>query len=138
MSQTSKERNVMTQTEQKETLEAVDARIDELNAQVELGQAIERLHNGEANADDFKTVILEGYMDAEAERLFGILTNPTFFKRDQMANTMDRLGAIRNLKEYFMVKLQEADAAPDAIEGENNYRSEVTAMPTSIDAELVE
>ena len=123
----------MTEQEQKDSLVEVDARIEDLQSQVEIGAAIERLHE---NAD-FQTVILDGYLDAEADRLFGILTNPTFFKRDQMENTMDRLNSVRHIREYFMVKLQEADAAPTQIASENEFRSEITALPTAIDAELV-
>lgn len=124
----------MTEQEQKAELAIIDGRIAELQAQIDLGSAIERLHENE----DFKAVFETAYFTAEADRLFNLLTNPSFFKRDQMQNTMDRLGAIRSVKEFFMVKLQEAQAAPDQIDTENEYRSQITGTETSIDAEVVE
>lgn len=124
----------MTEQEQKDTLARTDERIAELQEQVELGAALERLHENE----DFKLVITDAYLDAEGERLYNLLTNPSFFKRDQIQNTMDRLTSIRSIKEFFMVKLQEAHAAPDQITTENEFRTETTATKVSTDAELVD
>lgn len=124
----------MTEQEQKETLVATDTRIAELKAQVALGKDLESLHEDER----FQRVILGAYLDDEAERLFGLLSNPSYFKRDQLQNTMDRLTAIRSVKEWFGVKLQEAQAAPEQIDSENEFRNETTAVKTSIDVEIID
>lgn len=107
----------------KEELKQVDLRIEDLNKQIAIGEAIERLHEN----DDFKLVVIDGYMEAEAERLFDILTTPTSLKRDQLENIMDMLGSIRNFKGYIGASLQNAAQAPDMVIEEENYRKEVTA-----------
>jgi organic radical activating enzyme len=106
----------------KEQLKEIDDRIAELEKDIELGKALERLHENE----DFKKVILEGYLEDEAERLFELMTTPMKFKREIMENIQEKLGSIRNLKEFFAVKLQNAGFAKDQIEEEKEYRKDVT------------
>jgi len=120
----------------KEKLAEVDARIDELNDNIELGKALERLHENE----DFQKVILEGYLDKEADRLFGVLVEPSTLKRDVMENIQDKLTAIRNVKQYFGTTLQNAAMAPDQIAEEQAFRKEVTEYYSKnpIDAEVIE
>lgn len=107
----------------KEELEHVDAKIAELENQVELGKAIEELHEHSA----FNKVFIDGYFGDEAKRLFEVLTIPSKMKRDSMENIMDKLTAIRNLKDYIGVKLIEADTAENELEQLKEYRKEVTA-----------
>ena len=107
----------------KQELIEVDEKIEEYTAQIELAEDIEALHKDER----FQRVIMNGYLEAEAERLFYILTTPMNFKRDINENIMDKLGSIRDLKEWFGVKLKEAVMAPDSLEEQVNYRKQVTA-----------
>ncbi len=103
-------------------LAEIDGRIKFLKENIEIGEAIERLHNNE----DFKLVILKGYFDREAERIFGVLTDPNEYKRDMLQNMNEKLGSIRNLKQYIGVQLRNADMAPSEIEEEESHRLKVT------------
>jgi predicted polyphosphate/ATP-dependent NAD kinase len=107
----------------KDELRQVDLRIEDLKKAIELGEAVERLHENE----DFITLVIDGYMEEEAERIFGVLTTPTALKRDQLENMMDKLGSIRDFKAFIGKCLQDADMAPDALAEEEKYRKEVTA-----------
>jgi len=107
----------------KEQLEAIDNRIQELKDSIQIAEDLESLHEDER----FKRVILDGYLEDEAKRLFGVLTTPSTLKRDVIENIQDKLSAIRNIKQYFGVILQNAHMAPDAIAEEEEYRKEVTA-----------
>ena len=104
-------------------LQKIDDRIAELKQDVELGKALEELHEDER----FKLVILDGYFDKEEKRIAGLLFNPTSLKRDQIENMMDKATAIRNYKQYFQTLLINANMAPDQIAEEEEYRKEVTA-----------
>ena len=112
----------MEETNLNEQLEAIDKRIAELKNAEELGKALERLHENE----DFKKVILDAYLEKEAERLFGVLVAPSTLKRDVMQNIQDKLSSIRNVKQFFGVLLQNAHMAPSQIAEEEDYRKEVT------------
>ena len=105
-----------------EKLEEVDARIDELKGHVEMAEAVKRLEENE----DFQKVIIGGYLDNEAHRLFGVLVEPSTLKRDVMENIVDKLSSIRNLKQYFGTIGQNAHMAPEQIEEEQAYRKGVT------------
>lgn len=107
----------------KEQLAEIDARIAELENGIELGKALEELHENEA----FKKVFLDGYFENEAKRLFGVLVTPSTLKRDVIENIQDKLSSIRNVKQYFGVVLQNAHMAPEQLVEEQNYRKEVTA-----------
>ena len=115
----------------KKALQEVDDRIAELNKNIELGKAIEALHENE----DFQRVILSGYLDDEAQRLFGVLVEPSTLKRDVMENIQDKLASIRNLKQYFGTSLQNAHMAPEQIAEEETYRKTVTAHYANVDGD---
>ena len=99
-------------------LEEIDERKAELEHAIQLGKDLEELHEDER----FQRVILDGYLEKEAKRLFGVLVNPSTLKRDVMENIVDKTGAIRNLKQFFGVVLQNAHMAPEQIEEEDAYR----------------
>ena len=103
-------------------LTLVDERIDALKLNIEKAEAVERLEKNE----DFQMIILDGYLDAEAKRLFEVLVEPSTLKRDVMENIHDKLNSIRNLKQYFGVLGQNATMAPDSINEEETYRKQVT------------
>ncbi len=113
----------------KSELGDVDNRISELKHLIELNESLERLHENE----DFKNLILNGYLADEAERIFGLLTMPTNLKRDQLENLMDMLSSIRNLKGYFKTIIIGADNAQAQIDEEILYRQEITSQYAIID-----
>jgi hypothetical protein len=118
----------MAETNLKTELADIDSRIATLRKNIELGEALQKLHENE----DFKNVILEGYMDDEAERIFKVLVDPSHnLKRDIMENLMDKLMAIRSIKQYFGTILINAAMAPEEIANEEKYRKEVTEQHAS-------
>ncbi len=111
------------QTNLQVELADIDARIKTLNDNVQLGKDLEKLHEDKR----FENVILKGYLEAEAERIFGVLTDPSHhLKRDVMENLMDKLTSTRNIKQYFGTVLMNAAMAPEEIITEEGYRKEVT------------
>jgi len=103
-------------------LNQVDDRLEALKLNIEKAEAVRRLEENE----DFKTIILDGYLGDEAKRLFEVLVEPSTLKRDVMENIHDKLNSIRNLKQYFGVLGQNAEMAPDQIAEEEAYRKQVT------------
>ena len=103
-------------------LNQVDDRIAALKLNIEKAEAVMRLEQN----DDFKLIILDGYLGDEAKRLFEVLVEPSTLKRDVMENIHDKLNSIRNLKQYFGVLGQNSDMAPDQIVEEEDYRKQVT------------
>jgi hypothetical protein len=103
-------------------LNQVDDRIAALKLNIEKAEAVMRLEQN----DDFKLIILDGYLGDEAKRLFEVLVEPSTLKRDVMENIHDKLNSIRNLKQYFGVLGQNSDMAPDQIVEEEDYRQQVT------------
>ena len=116
------EKSILNQ-EVKDELAQVDDRIADLQNQVELKEALERLHENE----DFKKVVLEADFEKEADRVFGMLVEPSSLKRDSMENMMDKLTTIRNFKQFFSTTLINGHMAPEQIEGEQDFRKELTA-----------
>jgi hemerythrin superfamily protein len=115
-----------------ELLRKSDERIAELEKMKELGEALERLHENE----DFQKVILDGYFEKEAKRLFDILVHPDMFKRDIMQNIQDKLTSIRSLKQFFGTTLQNAHMAPMQIEEEENYKRDISTRNPQEVAEI--
>ena len=103
-------------------LELIDKKISQLKKNIDLANTLAEL----LEDDRFKSIILDGYLDDEAKRLFGVLVEPSTIKRDIMENIHDKLNSIRNLKQYFAVIGQNAEMAPEQIIEEETYRKQVT------------
>jgi len=111
------------------TLTAIDARIKQQETVIERGKALERLKLNK----DFQLVILEGYLDSEARRLFSILTDPTGASpyTDEMIHR--KLVSISDFKGYvgtddFVGTVElEAQRAPIDIQEQYITRKELTA-----------
>ena len=111
----------------KKELKDIDNRIDTLKKNIALGKDLESLHEDER----FINVILKAYLEAEAERIFGVLTDSSHnLKRDVMENLMDKMTSVRNIKQFFATTLMNASMAPEEIETEEAYRLEVTGRDT--------
>ena len=113
----------MEETTLENELNAIDTRIETLKENIELGKYLEELHEDKR----FQKIILNGYLDKEANRIFGVLVDPSHqLKRDVMENLVDKLSSIRNLKQYFGTVLINANMAIGQIEEEEEYRKEAT------------
>jgi len=119
------------QTNLQVELADIDARIKTLNDNIKAGKDLEEMHEDPR----FINVILEGYLEAEAKRIFGVLTDPSHhLKRDVMENLMDKLTSTRNIKQYFGTVLMNASMAPEELVTEESYRKEVTKKYSLIDS----
>lgn len=80
-----------------EQIEQIDKNLEVLEWNIARGEALERLMKSE----DFQLVMMEGYMDIEAERVFGLLTHPLTVKPEDKANYLSQLDTIKNLSRYL-------------------------------------
>jgi len=115
----------------KEELAAIDTRVAELKENIKLGEDLVVLNEN----PEFMHVVLNAYMEKEAERLFGVLTTPSFLKRDVMENIMDKLTTIRNFKQFLITVIQNANMAQEQIDEEEDLRKEITARYTQGDTD---
>ena len=113
----------------KETLKAVDTVILEKKAEIKLGEELKLLKQTEY----FKNVIMKGYFETEAKKLFNILTDPSGSSPYSNEEIHRILAGISHFKGYVgtvdypgTVEIN-ALRAPEDIQREENYRKEVTA-----------
>jgi len=110
-------------------LKAIDKAIEDFKSDIERGKALTRLMANQ----DFKDVILDGYFEAEANKLFNILVDPTGASPYSNEEIQLKLAAISHFKSYvgttdFRGTIEmDAERAPSLLMGEEAYRNEVTA-----------
>jgi len=95
----------------------VEAKIKEVKDEISFAEKIEALHDNEV----FQDVIIEGYFEKEAQRVFGLLVTPTTLKRDAIENTMDKLSSIRNLKSFFAMHLRNLQSNQEVLDDLETY-----------------
>ncbi len=115
----------------KEELAAIDKRVAELKENIKLGEDLVVLNEN----PEFMHVVMNAYMEKEAERLFGVLTTPSFLKRDVMENIMDKLTTIRNFKQFLSTVITNANMAQEQIDQEEDFRKEITARHATGDTD---
>lgn len=118
----------------KTELEEVDARIKELNDEIELGNDIEDLHKYPA----FQRVIEKAFMDDEAQRILRLLTVPMNLKQEKNEVLVEKLKSIRHVREFFKTSLIAAQTARENIDEVKLDRENITARnaDTPIDVEV--
>ena len=117
---------VETQTETsnlKIELKEIDDRIAELEEFIKLGETVRELIVDER----YIKVFVDGFFDAERDRIAGVLTTPNSFDSGQLDIFIEKLAAIRHTKEYIKVCLINYDTAMQRIEDEKEYREKVVA-----------
>lgn len=82
----------------------IDERIEQIDKDIELqewyierGEALERLMQN----DDFKLVMLEGYLEIEAQRVFELLTHPKTVKPEDTYSYLNQLETIKDIGRYI-------------------------------------
>ena len=115
----------------KEKLAEIDERIEFLQSEIDLNKDLEVLHE----IPEFQRVILDAYLDKESKRIYELLTTPTSLKREQLENLNDKMTSIRDFKGFFKQIIINATMAPEQIEGERQFREEVTAEASIIDVQ---
>lgn len=112
-----------------ETLKRIETVIAGYREDIELGKDLIALKNN----PHFQRVIMSGYIDKEAKKLFNILTDPTGATPYTAEQTHLRLEAISHFKSYVGTEdypgtvMMDAQQAPLKIEKEEAYRKELTA-----------
>lgn len=105
----------------KEELAKVDAFIAEQKGYLEMGDAAAEL---EANPV-FKKVVLEGFLQNEAERIMGALVTPGSFDKGKLDILQEKLASIRHFKEYFKMIAIQSYTAPEQIKAHEDYKVEL-------------
>jgi len=116
-----------------EKLAEIDASISEYHQQIAFGEAMKRLES----SPDYQLVISGGYLQAESDRITGLIVGDDPIRRDQMENIIEAGLSIRNLKQFLKYKRMDAIHAPDQIDQSLAFRKQVTAEYASYD-EVIE
>ena len=99
-----------------EQIEVIDKDLEVLDWNIKRGEALDKL----MQMDEFHLVMVEGYLEIEAKRVFNLLTHPLTVKPDDKNNYLSQLDTIKNLSRYLgspeylgIVKISAANAVKD-------------------------
>lgn len=106
-----------------DTVQEIEKNIQEARKLVELDKCLERLHQNQ----DFKKVVLEGYLIHEAVRLVHLKADPAFQTPERQASVLVQIDAIGGLVGYFRKVEQQASLALKAIAADEETRDEILA-----------
>lgn len=107
----------------KETLKAIDDLIAEQKVLVSRGESLGKLMEDPGFVD----VILKGYVEEVAAKLFKSITDPEDRTLVETTEAIKDLEAIRRFKAYLGDVMVNAKNAPLVIAREEDYRKQVTA-----------
>lgn len=99
-----------------EQIEIIDKDLEVLDWNIKRGEALDKL----MQMEEFHLVMIEGYLEIEAERVFKLLTHPLTIKPEDKNNYLSQLDTIKNLSRYLgspeykgIVKISAASAVKD-------------------------
>ena len=99
-----------------EQIEVIDKDLEVLVWNIKRGEALDKL----MQMEEFHLVMVEGYLEIEAKRVFNLLTHPLTVKPDDKNNYLSQLDTIKNLSRYLgspeylgIVKISAANAVKD-------------------------
>lgn len=99
-----------------EKIEIIDKDLEVLEWNIKRGEALDKL----MQMEEFRLVMIEGYLEIEAERAFKLLTHPLTIKPEDKNNYLSQLDTIKNLSRYLgspeykgIVKISAANAVQD-------------------------
>ena len=84
-----------------EQIETIDRDLEVLEWNIGRAEALDRLLNETPKKGDFQLVMIEGYLEIEAERVFGLLTHPLTVKPEDKSSYLSQLDTIKNLGRYL-------------------------------------
>ncbi len=118
-----------------EELANVEKQLEEQEKALKLRKAMSELFENE----NFKTIVLEEYMENEADRIKEAIITPDGMKRDQIEMSMEQLMAIRMVRAFF-AKLDLAGMyAEENVDELRKYKRELESNPDNFfDTEVVE
>ena len=99
-----------------EQIEIIDKDLEVLDWNIKRGEALDKL----MQMEEFHLVMVEGYLEIEAKRVFNLLTHPLTVKPDDKNNYLSQLDTIKNLSRYLgspeylgIVKISAANSVKD-------------------------
>ena len=99
-----------------EQIEIIDKDLEVLDWNIKRGEALDKL----MQMEEFHLVMIEGYLEIEAERVFKLLTHPLTIKPEDKNSYLSQLDTIKNLSRYLgsteykgIVKISAANAVKD-------------------------
>ena len=99
-----------------EQIEIIDKDLEVLDWNIKRGEALDKL----MQMEEFHLVMIEGYLEIEAQRVFKLLTHPLTIKPEDKNSYLSQLDTIKNLSRYLgspeykgIVKISAANAVKD-------------------------
>ena len=80
-----------------EQIAQIDASIEEQNVRVARGEALVKLMKN----PEFQSVMIDGYLNEEANRVFNLLTSPRVSKPEEVQSYLSQLDTIKNIGRYL-------------------------------------
>jgi hypothetical protein len=80
-----------------EQIKEIDNNLEVLDWNIKRAEALEKL----IGMEEFQLVIMEGYLEIEAERVFNLLTHPLTVKPEDKESYLSQLDTIKNLGRYL-------------------------------------
>lgn len=80
-----------------EKIEAIDRDLEVLEWNIKRAEALDKL----LDMEEFQLVMIEGYLEIEAQRVFNLLTHPLTVKPDDKNSYLSQLETIQNLGRYL-------------------------------------
>ena len=80
-----------------EQIAQIDASIEEQNVRVARGKDLAEL----IKDPKFQSVMIDGYLNEEANRVFNLLTSPRVSKPEEIQSYMSQLDTIKNIGRYL-------------------------------------
>jgi len=81
----------------KDQIERIDSAIEVQEWYIKRNEALERLKQN----DDFQTVIMDGYINIEADRVYQKLTDPRLAKPEDKESYLHQLETIKDIQRYL-------------------------------------
>jgi hypothetical protein len=81
----------------KDQIEIIDSAIEVQEWYIKRNEALERLKQNE----DFQTVIMDGYINIEADRVYQRLTDPRMVKPEDKESYLHQLETIKDIQRYL-------------------------------------
>ena len=106
-----------------EQLEQVELSIDQAKYSIEFMASLDRLTSN----PDFVKIVLEGYFEAEAQRLVMLRVDPNFQEDVDQSELLRSIDSIGTLKMYFNMIMQFGVSAQRAMTADEATREEILA-----------
>lgn len=120
----------MSNINQEKELDVLDSRILEEETKIEKHKALQVLFDKDSEAGKaFAIIILDGYAEAEADRICKAITTPDGMKREHIETAVDKLKGIRHLRAYLAMVELDAMHAVETLDDLKFTKNDIKANP---------